>query len=200
MFNRVLPDEFGYINESMDKKTLSALVSRSINELGVERTVEFLDAVKNFGFKHVTQSGISWGMSDLEVPPQKPAMMAAAEKKIREIQEAFDNGLLTEEERYVRVINTWSTTKEEIQAASKDVLNKLGPVHMMINSGARGSWAQTTQMMGMKGLVANPSGKTIELPVKASFKEGLDVLEYFISTHGTRKGLTETALKTANAG
>ncbi len=200
LFNRILPAQFDYINESMDKKSLSALVSRSFAEHGAEATVELLDAIKNFGFTSVTQSGISWGMSDLEVPGNKQKVISAAEEKIREIHEAFDAGLLTEQERYVRVINTWSGAKEEIQQASKEALDKLGPVYMMINSGARGSWAQTTQMMGMKGLVANPSGKTIELPVKASFKEGLDVLEYFISTHGTRKGLTDTALKTANAG
>ncbi len=200
LFNRILPSHFGYINYSMDKKSLSALVSRSFAEVGPEQTVTLLDNIKTFGFKFVTQSGISWGMSDLEVPTEKKSVLAAAEKKITEINEAFDTGLLTDQERYIRVINTWSAAKEEIQAASKDALDKLGPVFMMINSGARGSWAQTTQMMGMKGLVANPSGKTMELPVKASFKEGLDVLEYFISTHGTRKGLTDTALKTANAG
>jgi DNA-directed RNA polymerase beta' subunit len=130
----------------------------------------------------------------------KAEILATAEAKIVEIQNAFDAGLLTEDERYVRVINVWSGAKEEVQAVSKETLDKLGPVFMMINSGARGSWAQTTQMMGMKGLVANPSGKTMELPVKASFKEGFDVLEYFISTHGARKGLTDTALRTANAG
>ncbi len=200
LFNRLVPKEFGYMNESMDKGALSSLVSRSFVELGQDRTVELLDAVKNFGFKYVTQSGISWGMSDLEVPKEKPQIIATANKHIEEIQEAFDAGLLTEAERYVRVITTWTAAKEEVQAASKAALNKLGSVYMMINSKARGSWAQTTQMMGMKGLVASPSGRTMELPVKASFKEGFDVLEYFISTHGARKGLTDTALKTANAG
>jgi len=200
LFNKIVPKEFGYMNESMDKKSLSALVSRSFVELGQDRTVELLDAVKNFGFKYVTQSGISWGMSDLEVPKEKAEIMRLAEKNIVEIQEAFDAGLLTEMERYVRVIQTWTGAKEEVLQASKETLDKLGPVYMMINSGARGSWAQTTQMMGMKGLVASPSGRTMELPVKASFKEGFDVLEYFISTHGARKGLTDTALKTANAG
>ncbi|MBI5466846.1 MAG: DNA-directed RNA polymerase subunit beta' [Candidatus Kerfeldbacteria bacterium] len=200
LFNRILPTEFGFVNESMDKKALSSLVSRSFAELGQDRTVELLDAIKNFGFKHVTQSGISWGMSDLEVPEKKAGIIREAEQKIREIHEAYEAGLLTDNERYIRVINAWTSAKEEVQVASKDALNKLGPVYMMINSGARGSWAQTTQMMGMKGLVGNPSGKTMELPVKASFKEGFDVLEYFISTHGARKGLTDTALKTANAG
>ncbi|MBI3572928.1 MAG: DNA-directed RNA polymerase subunit beta' [Candidatus Kerfeldbacteria bacterium] len=199
-FNAITPKEFGYINESMDKKTLSALVHRCLNELGQERTVIFLDAIKNFGFTNVTKSGISWGMADLEVPAQKKSIMGAAERKINEIHESFNDGLLTDEERYVRVIQTWSAAKEEIQAASKESLDKLGPVFMMINSGARGSWPQTTQMMGMKGLVLNSSGQTMELPVKASFKEGFDVLEYFISTHGARKGLTDTALRTANAG
>ncbi len=200
LFNTIVPKEFGYMNESMDKKGLSALVSKCLHQLGSDRTVELLDAVKNFGFKYVTKSGISWGMGDLPNPPEKAGIIKAAEQKILEIQNAFDAGLLTENERYIRVINVWSATKEEVQNLSKRSLNPLGPVFMMINSGARGSWAQTTQMMGMKGLVANPSGKTMELPVKASFKEGFDVLEYFISTHGARKGLTDTALKTANAG
>jgi len=200
LFNRIVPPEFGYINESMDKKTLSSLVSRAINELGNERAVEFLDALKNFGFKYVTQSGISWGFADLEVPEAKTKIMAEAEKKVLEIQDAYNIGLLTDNERRSRVVGVWAAAKDEIQVASKEVLNKLGPVYMMINSGARGSWPQTTQMMGMKGLVINPAGQVIELPVKASFKEGLNVLEYFVSTHGTRKGLTDTALKTASAG
>ncbi|MBI2984977.1 MAG: DNA-directed RNA polymerase subunit beta' [Candidatus Kerfeldbacteria bacterium] len=200
LFNRILPPEFGFINRSIDKKGLSNLVSVALEKFGPERTVELLDAIKHFGFQSVTQSGISWGMSDLEVPEQKERILGQAEVKISEIQAAYESGLLTDEERYVRVINVWSQAKEEIQGVSKESLNKLGPVYMMINSGARGSWAQTTQMMGMKGLVANPVGKTIELPVKASFKEGFDVLEYFISTHGARKGLTDTALRTANAG
>jgi DNA-directed RNA polymerase subunit beta' len=200
LFNRIIPKEFGFLNESMDKKALSGLVARSLQELGQEQTVTLLDAMKNFGFKYVTQSGISWGMADLDQLPEKAKIMKTAEEKVAQINEAFEAGLLTDAERYTRVINTWTTAKEETQAASKDALSKLGPVYMMINSGARGSWGQTTQMMGMKGLVNNPSGRIIELPIKASFKEGLDVLEYFISTHGTRKGLTDTALKTANAG
>ncbi len=199
-FNEILPAKFGYVNESMDKKSLSNIVAQVLENHGNEAAVELLDAVKRFGFQSVTQSGISWGMGDLEVPPEKAKILADADVKITEIQTAFDNGLLTDDERYVRVINVWSQAKEQIQAISKESLSKLGPVFMMINSGARGSWAQTTQMMGMKGLVANPSGKTMELPVKASFKEGYDVLEYFISTHGARKGLTDTALRTANAG
>jgi len=200
LFNQLLPKEFSFLNESVDKKGLSALVAKTLVQCGPERTVEFLDAVKNFGFSWVTMSGISWGMDDLSIPLQKKDILAQAEKRITEISEAFDAGLLTDQERYVRVINAWSAAKDEIQSRSKETLNKLGPVFMMINSGARGSWAQTTQMMGMKGLVINPSGLTMELPVKASFKEGFDVLEYFISTHGARKGLTDTALRTANAG
>ncbi len=200
LFNRIVPTEFGYLNESMDKKGLAALVSRTLTELGSDRTVSFLDDLKNFGFKYVTQSGISWGSSDLEVPAIKPAVLKAAEEKVLEIQAAYDSGLLTDLERRARVVAVWSTAKDEIQSASKELLDPLGPVYMMINSGARGSWAQTTQMMGMKGLVINPAGQVIELPVKASFKEGLNVLEYFVSTHGTRKGLTDTALKTASAG
>ncbi|MDP2683817.1 MAG: DNA-directed RNA polymerase subunit beta' [bacterium] len=200
IFNDVLPKEYGYINEMMDRKRLSNLVGDCFNKYGNEVTVKVLDAIKELSFNYLTDSGISWGMNDLVIPKKKKGIMAEAEIKVEEIQTLFEQGLLTDEERHAKVIEKWSQVKEEIQKISREALDKHGPVYAMIESGARGSWGQTTQMMGMKGLVTNPAGDTIELPVKGSFKEGFDVLEYFISTHGARKGLSDTALRTANAG
>jgi len=200
IFNDVLPKEFSYINEIMDRKRLSNLVSDFFNKYGSQKTVTILDDIKELSFNFLTDSGISWGMNDLVVPEKKKSIMAEAENKTEEIQTLYEQGLLTDDERHAKVIEIWSQAKEEIQKVCREALDSSGPVYAMIESGARGSWGQTTQMMGMKGLVTNPSGDTIELPVKGSFKEGFDVLEYFISTHGARKGLSDTALRTANAG
>lgn len=200
LFNRVLPKELGFVNDVMTKKSLSDLVARSLRELGREKTVELLDSLKKIGFEYLTRSGISWGMDDLPVPKAKKEIIAIADAKVQEIENHFEMGLLTNDERHAKIVGVWVGTRDEIQKASKEVLDKFGPVYAMIESGARGSWGQITQMMGMKGPVANPAGETIELPVKGSFKEGFEVLEYFISTHGTRKGLADTALRTANAG
>lgn len=200
IFNDVLPPGLPFINDVMNKKALSNLISSILNKFGNDKTVEILDKIKNLSFKYLTKSGISWGMGDLTTPPQKYEIIKEAEKKIDEIRSHYETGLLTNEERQVKVIETWAEVKDKIQKISRDSLDKYGSVYAMIESGSRGSWAQITQMMGMKGLVTNPAGETIELPVKGSFKEGFEVLEYFISTHGARKGLSDTALRTANAG
>jgi len=200
IFNSILPDEIGFLNEVMDRKSLSRLVSLCLNKLGSQKTVKILDEVKELAFKYLTASGISWGMSDLVTPTDKHAIIKEAEKQVGEIYSHYEQGLLTDDERHAKVIETWSQVKDKIQKISRASLDVHGSVYAMIESGARGSWAQTTQMMGMKGLVTNPAGETIELPVKGSFKEGFNVLEYFISTHGARKGLSDTALRTANAG
>ena len=200
IFNQLLPEKHSYVNEVLDRKTLSNLVGTVLYKYGNEETVILLDKIKTTAFKYLTMSGISWGMSDLTTPPQKKEIIGAAEKQTEEIMSHYEQGLLTDDERHMKVIEIWSQTKDKIQKVSREALDPKGPVYSMIESGARGSWAQTTQMMGMKGLVTNPSGETIELPVKGSFKEGFDVLEYFISTHGARKGLSDTALRTANAG
>ncbi len=199
-FNRVLPKELRFVNEALNKRVLTEIVSRSLAELDNERTVQLLDDIKKLSFEYLTRSGISWGMDDLHVPEDKQKVIGGAEQRITQIQNQFDLGLLTEQERYTKVINVWAETKDRITDMSKKSLDRFGPVFAMIDSGARGQWAQISQMMGMKGLVSNPAGGTIELPVKRSFKEGFDVLEYFISTHGARKGLSDTALRTANAG
>ncbi|MFH0828737.1 MAG: DNA-directed RNA polymerase subunit beta' [Candidatus Kerfeldbacteria bacterium] len=199
-FNRILPKELRFINEVLNRKALTEIVSRSLVELDNERTVQLLDDIKKLSFEFLTRSGISWGMDDLQVPEGKFDVITSAQKVIDEIQNQYEVGLLTDMERHVKIINVWAKAKEEVTELSKKSLDRFGPVFAMIDSGARGNWAQISQMMGMKGLVTNPAGDTIELPVKRSFKEGFDVLEYFISTHGARKGLSDTALRTANAG
>ncbi len=200
IFNQVLPEFQQFLNEVVDKGRLKALIAETLAEQGIERTVELLDDVKDLAIEYITRSGMSWGMDDIMVPEEKAGIISSADDNIDQIYSHYNAGLLTNEERRTKVVEVWTKAKIEITEACQEVLPKDGPVFAMIDSGARGSWGQTTQMMGMKGLVINPSGETIELPVKASFKEGFDVLEYFISTHGARKGLTDTALRTANAG
>ncbi|MEK7570455.1 MAG: DNA-directed RNA polymerase subunit beta' [Patescibacteria group bacterium] len=199
-FNDVLPQDWPYINEHLDKKLLSKLVGVFIQKLGVDPTVITIDRLKNVSFEYLTRSGISWGMDDLTIPKEKAEILKIADTKVDELTQNYDMGLLTDDERHNRIIEVWDQAKTAIQKACKATLDPFGPVFSMIESGARGSWGQTTQMMGMKGLVTNPAGDIIELPVRGSFKEGFDVLEYFISTHGARKGLSDTALRTANAG
>ena len=200
IFNSVLPEELKFVNQVMDKKSMSQLISRSLNILGPERTVILLDDIKKLSFEYLTRSGLSWGMDDLPIPAAKKELMQQAENKVSEIEEHFNSGLLTAKERHAKIIEVWAKIKDEIQEVCKKSLDPLGPVYTMIESGSRGTWGQITQMIGLKGLVTNPAGETIELPVKGSFKAGFDVLEYFISTHGARKGLSDTALRTANAG
>ncbi|MFA6525637.1 MAG: DNA-directed RNA polymerase subunit beta' [Patescibacteria group bacterium] len=200
IFNQIFSDDVPYQNKVMDKKNIKDIIQKALNKDGSEKTSVLLDDIKEMSLKYLTLSGLSWGMGDTPIPAGKKEAIEAAEKKIDEIHSQYEMGLLTKEERYAKSIDVWASTKNEVQEISKNALDPLGSVFAMIDSGARGSWGQITQMMGMKGLVTNPAGETIELPVKGSFKEGFNVLEYFISTHGTRKGLSDTALRTANAG
>ncbi|MFA6042837.1 MAG: DNA-directed RNA polymerase subunit beta' [Patescibacteria group bacterium] len=200
IFNGVMPEGWPYVNQHLDKKRLSIMVGEFIQKAGMERTVRVIDELKNLAFTHLTKSGISWGMDDLTIPKEKAEILKVADEKVLELTQHYEMGLLTDDERHNRIIEVWDQAKGQIQKACKATLDSFGPVFSMIESGARGSWGQTTQMMGMKGLVTNPAGDIIELPVRGSFKEGFDVLEYFISTHGARKGLSDTALRTANAG
>ncbi|MEW6408226.1 MAG: DNA-directed RNA polymerase subunit beta', partial [Patescibacteria group bacterium] len=200
IFNKILPKELGFINKTFNKKALAKLIAEIFLRFGQEMTIKLIDEIKNIGFNYLTKSGLSWGMDDLQVPKEKSELFSQAAKKIEEIRQQYRSGLLTDQERYVKVIETWADIKNKVSEKAVESLDKFGPVYSMVNSSARGSWAQVVQMTGMRGLMAAPSGKTIELPVKNSFKEGLGVLEYFISTHGARKGLTDTALRTSNAG
>jgi DNA-directed RNA polymerase subunit beta' len=199
-FGEALPEDYGFFNEPLNKKILAKLIGKLINKYGTYVTKGVLDRIKTLGFRYATHSGISWGMADLSVPKEKVGILKEADKKIALVEEHYMDGLLTDEERKARIIETWEAVKESIAKIIPKSISENNSVYMIIDSGARGSWGQPTQMMGMKGLVQNPNGEIIELPIKTSLKEGHTGLEYFISTHGSRKGLADTALKTAKAG
>ncbi|MEK7641338.1 MAG: DNA-directed RNA polymerase subunit beta' [Patescibacteria group bacterium] len=200
IFNEILPPDFGFVNKTLNKKEISKIIAQSIHRFGFEKTADVLDSIKRLGFEYATISGISWGMADLITPKEKPELMKKAEAAVAEVRDQYQQGLLTDSERRARVISVWEKTKGEIAKLVPATLNSNSSVYQIIDSGARGTWAQPVQMAGMKGLVQNPKGEPIELPIRSSYKEGLGVLEYFISTHGARKGSTDTALKTASAG
>jgi len=200
IFNEILPEKLQYVNEGVDKGKLKNLVKDCLRFYGEERTVTFLDQLKDNSFHYITKSGLSWGMDDLPYFEEKDKLIKEASLMVDKIQGQYEEGLLTESERYAKVIELWTNVKDKVTDICKIGLPKDGPVYSMIESGARGSWTQLTQILGMKGLVTSPSGEIIELPVKGNFKRGFGVLEYFISTHATRKGLSDTALRTANAG
>jgi len=171
-----------------------------LSQHGQEVTAGFLDRMKNLGFKFATHSGLSWGMDDLKVPADKDKILNEAQDKVDLISNQYENGLLTDEERYRMTVALWEEVREQMNSLGEKTLDNDGTVHSMVNSGARGSWTQVMQMMGMKGTVAGPTGEVVEVPIKSSFKEGFSALEYFLSTHGTRKGMADTALRTATAG
>ncbi len=200
IFNQALEGTTEFINEPMNKKRLSKIIERVIEQYGIDRGRELIDRLKLLGFQMAARSGITWAMSDLVIPREKPEIVKHAEGEIEVVREQFNQGFLTEAERRARVIAVWERVKADIAKLVTHTLSPGNSIYQIIDSGSRGSWAQPIQMMGMKGLVSNPKGETIELPIKSSFKEGLSVLEYFISTHGARKGTTDTALKTAQAG
>ena len=200
ILNAVLPDDYPYINKLIDNKGLKGLVREVIEKYPNEEAVIILDKIKTLGFEYCTLSGISWGMDDLIVPKDKPRLIGEAEEEVRRIDSHFEKGLLSPEEKTSQKILVWQTVKTKIELLLKDTLPAEGPVMSIINAGARGTWAQPVQMAGMKGLVNNPAGDIIELPIKSSFAEGFNVLEYFISTHGARKGTADTALRTSSAG
>lgn len=200
IFNKVVPAELGYRNEHFDKKKLQALVREAHRMFGNDRTAQLIDDIKRTGFVHMKKSGISWGMDDLKVPEMKYELLKQADALVQDAYQQYREGLLTDEERYSRVIEIWADVSEKISKAVVQTVQENSSVNYIVSSGARGSVSQLTQMSGMKGLVVNPSGSVIELPCKAGFKEGLGVLDYFISTHGSRKGMSDTALRTADAG
>jgi len=200
LFNKILPNELPYYNTRIDKKMMGEIVLTALEKCGIEQTAEMLDRIKEVCANYLTDSGLSFGMDDIPALPEKAALIKEAENRIDEVQGQYENGLLTFQERKNKVISIWTETREKVSKLSKVSLAIEGSVYSIIESGARGTWAQLNQIIGMKGLVTNPLGETIELAVKGSFKEGLGVLEYFISTHGARKGLVDTALRTSNAG
>ncbi len=213
IFNEKIPQDLGFVDRSnpenalalevdfrVDKKKLGQIIDRSIKIHGITETATLLDDVKAMGFKYSTRGAITVGVSDMEIPEEKKIYLAEAEEEIEKVTKKYLRGLLTNEERYEKVISIWSETSNKVTDALMKSLDELNPIFMMANSGARGSVNQIRQLAAMRGLMADTSGRTIEIPIKANFREGLTVLEYFISTHGARKGLTDTALRTADSG
>ena len=200
ILNASLPADYPYVSKLIDNKALKALVRDIVEKYHGKDAIDTLDKIKTMGFEYCTLSGISWGMDDLIVPKEKPHIIKEAEIEVERIESHYEKGLLSHEEKTSQKILIWQSVKTKLEALLKTTLPQDGPVLSIINAGARGTWAQLVQMAGMKGLVNNPAGDIIELPVKASFTEGFNVLEYFISTHGARKGTADTALRTSSAG
>jgi DNA-directed RNA polymerase subunit beta' len=211
LFNDILPKELRYKNDVMERKGLGALVAESFDVLGLERTIRFLDDLKDLGFKYATLSGLTIGMDDLVVPPEKQKIIDKASDAVEGIVRQYEEGDITDGERYNKIIDTWTRATSEVGDLMMETLrndrNGFNPIFMMSDSGSRGSKDQVRQLAGMRGLMAKPQkkitgqiGEIIEMPIVANFLEGLSVLQYFISTHGARKGLADTALKTADAG
>ncbi len=200
IFNEVLPKEIGYVNKTIDKSALKQIATKCSKILTDKDTGQVLDSIKNLGFKFATKSGTTIAMNDIEVPAEKPKILAAAEDKVATIQNQFHRGLITEDERYNGVVRVWNETTDIITSTIQKNLNHYGGVYMMATSGAKGNISQIRQMAGMRGLMTDPTGKIIEFPIKSSLREGHSILEYFISTHGARKGLADTALRTSDSG
>ncbi len=195
-----IPEELGFYNQEIGKKQLGEIVARCYQKLGNAATARLLDGIKKLGFHYSTKAGITIGVTDIQVPEAKKTILEETENQVEKIEQQYRRGLITEEERYQKVTGLWSQATDEITKALMNTLDKFNPVFMMANSGARGNVQQIRQLAGMRGLMADPSGRIIDLPIKANFREGLTVLEYFISTHGARKGLADTALRTADSG
>ena len=213
MFNEIIPQDLGFVDRDVEgnelllevdfhvgKKQLKQILERVINTHGATATAEVLDHVKAMGYKLSTRAAMTVSISDMTVPPQKPEMIKNAQDTVDKITKNFKRGLITEEERYKEVVETWKATDDALTKALLDGLDKYNNIFMMADSGARGSDKQIKQLAGMRGLMADTTGHTIELPIKSNFREGLDVLEYFMSAHGARKGMSDTALRTADSG
>ena len=201
IFNRILPDSLRFVNEVLDKGGVQDLVARCYRELGPEATTDLVDRIKEIGFMYATRSGVTIAIGDLIIPPEKENILQDASTQVSEVERQYRRGLLTAEEQYARTIDLWSQAREEVAQAVSQALDPTGPVTIMARSGAsKGGFGPISQLAGMRGLMADPSGRIIPMPIRSNLREGLDALEYFISTHGSRKGLADTALRTADAG
>jgi DNA-directed RNA polymerase subunit beta' len=200
LFNQIVPAELGYRNLTMDRKQLRRLIADCYRKLGSDETANLADKIKTIGFRYATRGALSIGIQDLEIPQAKVSILAEADKEQEEVERQFRRGLITEDERYQEAVRIWTEARGEVATAVQKGLGRQNPLYMMADSGARGNFNQISQMAGMRGLVLNPLGRVIELPIKSSYREGISVLEYFISTHGARKGLADTALRTADSG
>ena len=200
IFNWALPKTMEFRNQLFDRGAIEALVGEVVTGYGNQATAKMLDQVKNLGFKYATQSGTTIAMKDIVTPPQKQSLLSAADTKISKLDEQYQEGLITDHERYEASVGIWTDVSNKMTDAVEDTLDKYGGIFTMAASGAKGNIAQIKQMAGMRGLMSDPKGRIIEMPIRSSFAEGLSVLEYFISTHGARKGLADTALRTADSG
>lgn len=200
VFNEVLPADYPYINKEIDRKDMAKIVDTLIDRYGIENVPPILDQIKQLGFFYATRSGVTWGIDDIKIPEGKAEIISRSKAKSDEVMSQYENGLLSGEERLRKSIEIWHGAKNEVERLIPETMDKNGSVYDMWKSGARGSLSQVTQMAGMKGLIQNTAGETIEFPILSCSKEGLTPIEYFITTHGSRKGLTDTALNTAKAG
>jgi DNA-directed RNA polymerase subunit beta' len=201
IFNRILPDEMRFVQETLGKKGLQKLVAKCYQRLGSDRTTDIVDKIKEFGFEYATISGTTIAVSDLTIPEERNSILARADANVSRAERDFRRGLMTEEERYQITIDEWSAAKAQLENLLQGTLDPYGPIAIMAISGStKGGFGPITQLAGMRGLMADPSGRIIDLPIRSHFREGLNALEYFISTHGARKGLADTALRTADAG
>ena len=193
-------EEFEFVNQTLAKPDTDRYVLGLSDRYGAHTLAPALDTIKTLGFRYCTQSGVTISKNDIVIPPEKEKILAGYEARVEEVHGQYDRGLITEDERHETIVNIWTEATDVVADAMQANLNELNPIFMMASSGARGSFKQIRQLAGMRGLMANPKGEIIERPIKANFMEGLSVLEYFISTHGARKGLADTALRTADSG
>jgi DNA-directed RNA polymerase subunit beta' len=200
IFNEALPKELGFYNKEIDKSTLKQIATQCCHMLSDKETGRVLDSIKQLGFHYASKSGTTIAVNDIEVPPSKPKLLEEAEAKVATIEDQYHRGLITGDERYNGIVGVWMETTDKITNTISSTLDRYGGVYMMATSGAKGNISQIRQMAGMRGLMTDPSGKIIEFPIKSSLREGHSVLEYFISTHGARKGLADTALRTSDSG
>ena len=211
IFNKGIPQDLGFIDRKEDpfqyeisfpvmKKSMGTIIERVIRTHGLSESAEVIDYIKALGFKYSTLAGITFSMDDVKVPEAKKKLLEEADGKVENIRKQYARGLITDEERYKAVIQVWEDTTKQVSNAMEDNFDELNPIYMMVKSGARGNMNQLRQIAGMRGLMASTTGKAVEIPIKSSFAEGLDALEYFISAHGARKGLSDTALRTADSG
>ncbi len=200
LFNAVLPNDYPFINYEITNKKMKTLIDDLIQKYGTDAIPPIMDRIKDFGFKYATVSGVTWSIEDVRVPKDKYEIIDESKEKVKVIKDQYDAGLLSHDEMHIKNIEVWTAAKDKVEKSMKEAMDKSGSVYDLVNSGARGSIGQLTQMAGMKGLIVNTLGETIDFPIISSNKEGLTPIEYFITTHGARKGLTDTALNTAKAG
>ena len=211
IFNQGIPQDLGFIDRNEDpfqyeidfpvmKKSMGTIIDKVIEKHGLTESAEVIDYIKELGFKYSTLAGITFSVADVEVPAAKKDILADAEKQVEKVRNQYRRGLITDDERYKTVVNIWDKATNDVSKAMEENFDDLNPIYMMVKSGARGNMNQLRQIAGMRGLMASTTGKAVEIPIKSCFREGLDALEYFISSHGARKGLSDTALRTADSG